>query len=399
MAFKKTLAISALVTIACLVVRAAPAAAGKVRVRSSAELKQVLLQAQPGLTVLVAPGIYRGGLHIDGLKGKAGSPIIIRAEDETRRPVFEGGPACLHLSNTAHLEINGLEFRKARANGINIDDGGSYVTPSHHIVLSNLYVHDIGPRGNCDGIKLSGVDHFRIYNCRIERWGSAGQGIDMVGCHYGVIERCSLQFEDTKGAGIQAKGGSGEIRIRCCRFEHAGSRAVNLGGSTGLQFFRPPLSGRKQHAEARSLTVEGCTFLGSLAAIAFVGVDGATVAFNTIYRPKRWVLRILQETRAPGFVPSRRGIFRNNLVVFRSDEVKTTVNIGPGTSPETFTFSHNWWYCIDRPNRSAPSLPTAERGGVVGVDPKLRNPEKGDFTPVGKDSARGVGAHGFRLKK
>jgi hypothetical protein len=104
-------------------------------------------------------------------------------------------------------------------------------------------------------------------------------------------------FEDDKGFGIQVKGGSSNIRIVRCRLEHAGSRAIQLGGSTGLQFFRPPLKAGQEHAEARNLTVEGCTIIGSTGAIAFVGVDGAIVRFNKIYRPKRWAIRILQETR------------------------------------------------------------------------------------------------------
>ena len=37
--------------------------------------------------------------------------------------------------------------------------------------------------------------------------------------------------------------------------------------------------------------------------VAFVGVDGATVRHNTIYRPRRWGLRILQENRAAGLRP------------------------------------------------------------------------------------------------
>ena len=55
-----------------------------------------------------------------------------------------------------------------------------------------------------------------------------------------------------------------------------------------------------------------------MSAIAFVGCDGALVQHNTIYRPTRWPLRILQENTDPRFVPSRKGVFRNNLVAFRA---------------------------------------------------------------------------------
>mgnify|MGYP006193671343 CR=1 FL=1 len=39
--------------------------------------------------------------------------------------------------------------------------------------------------------------------------------------------------------------------------------------------------------------------------VAFVGVDGATFRHNTIYRPTKWVLRILQESQEPRFVRTR----------------------------------------------------------------------------------------------
>ncbi|MGQ9463591.1 MAG: hypothetical protein ACUVTP_04350 [Candidatus Fervidibacter sp.] len=199
--------------------------------------------------------------------------------------------------------------------------------------------------------------------------------------------------------GIQAKGGSSSIRIVRCRLEHAGARAIQLGGSTGLQFFRPPLQPGQQRAEARVLTVEGCTIIGSTAAIAFTGVDGALVRFNTIYRPKKWAFRILQETTAEGFVPCRNGTVIDNLIVFKSDEwAEGGINIGPNTAPQTFTFAGNLWFCIDKPERSKPNLPVFEKGGVYEVDPKLRNPELGDLTVTPDSPASKVGAHALGQK-
>jgi hypothetical protein len=101
--------------------------------------------------------------------------------------------------------------------------------------------------------------------------------------------------------------------------------------------------------------------------VGFVGVDGAVVRFNTFERPGRWVLRILQETREPGFVPCRNGEFTDNTIAFESSSWGTGgVNIGGGTAPDTFKFARNWWYCIDNPARSRPTLPTPETGGVYG---------------------------------
>lgn len=366
----------------------------QVRVDDREALLQALNGAVPGLRILVEPGEYRGGLQVAGIRGREGAPVVVEAADRRRPPVFRGGGTCIQLSDVEHVELRGLVLVGASGNGLNIDDGGSYDTPSRHVVLRDLKVSDIGPRGNRDGIKLSGLDHFRVESCEVERWGSAGQGIDMVGCHHGIIAECVLRFEDDKGSGIQAKGGSRDIRVQRCRFEHAGSRAVNIGGSTGLKYFRPPLASREPHWEAKEITVEGCTFIGSMAPVAFVGVDGATARFNTIYRPRRWVVRILQETRAEGFVPCRSGSFVDNIVVFRSGELSTAVNVGPATDPSSFTFERNWWFCVDRPERSRPQLPVAEKSGVVGEDPRLREPEQGDLSlEKGSPAAeRGAGA-------
>lgn len=210
-------------------------------VGSSDQLRSSILGAKSGTKILLKPGEYEGGLFFQNVKGEPNNPIVISALDPTNPPVIKGGGECLHFSEVAYLEIHNLVLTGARYNGLNIDDGGSFDTPSHHIVLRNLQVRDIGPTGNCDGIKLSGVTNFRVENCIVERWGDGGQGIDMVGCHNGIISNCTLRFEDDKGFGIQAKGGSSNIRIVRCRLEHAGARAIQLGGSTGLQFFRPPL--------------------------------------------------------------------------------------------------------------------------------------------------------------
>ncbi|MFA0761216.1 MAG: hypothetical protein HZLCBSQH_001321 [Candidatus Fervidibacterota bacterium] len=367
------------------------------RVADDISLRQALRMATAGTTILVASGEYRGGIYLSNLQGTPDKPIRIAAADPQNPPIIRGGTEGLHLTDAAYLELSDLVLVGASGNGLNIDDGGSFDTPSHHITLRNLRVRDIGPKGNCDGIKLSGVVHFRVDGCVIERWGDGGQGIDMVGCHEGVIENCTLKFDDDKGYGIQAKGGSSRIRIVRCRLEHAGARAIQLGGSTGLQFFRPPLRSGETHSEAHDLTVEGCIIVGGTAAIAFTGLDGATVRFNTIYRPKRWAFRILQETKAEGFVSCRNGVVTDNLIVFRSDEwAEGGINIGPDTAPQTFTFARNWWFCADKPTQSRPRLPVPEKDGVYGIDPKLRDPEKGDLTVAPDSPAQNVGAHAFR---
>jgi len=361
----------------------------EVTVASKQELREALEQVKPGSRILLAPGDYEGEINFRDLNGMPSKPIVIAAANPERMPVINGGGSGIHLVNVSYVELHNLMLSGARGNGLNIDDGGTFETPTHHILLRGLVVRDVGPEGNRDGIKLSGVDDFRVEGCTIERWGSGGSGIDMVGCHRGVIEGCTFRHGDNVGSNaVQTKGGSCNVIVRRCRFEHAGSRAINIGGSTGIRFFRP----KPQGYEAKDITVEGCTFIGSMAPVAFVGVDGAVVRFNTIYCPTKWIVRILQETRKPEFVSCRNGKFTDNIIAFRSDEVVDTVNIGPDTSPETFTFARNFWYCLDDPGKSNPDLPAPESDGIYSEDPMFHDAEKGNLKLKPDSPAKNAGA-------
>ena len=362
--------------------------AAEVTVRDRAGLEAALAAARPGTRIRLAPGDYAGGLSFHDLAGTEAKPIVVAAADPAHPPRFVGGTNGLQASDVAWLTLEDLVFSGATGNGINIDDAGTFDTPSHHVTLRRVTVSDVAAPGNHDGIKLSGLEDFRLEDCRVDGWG--GQGVDMVGCRRGVIERCRFVQRGARGtAGVQAKGGSVGIVVRDCTFNAAIDRGVNLGGSTGLAFFRPKPLGY----EAKDLVVEGCVFDGCQAAVAFVGVDGAVVRFNTIHRPGRWAMRILQETQDPSFVPSRGGVFEDNVVVFRSDGWgEGGVNVGPKTAPETFRFARNLWYCEDRPDRSRPTLPTKETDGVVGKDPQFEDAEAGNFTPKRGSPAAGKGS-------
>ncbi len=360
-----------------------------VHVQNVTELRKALAGAKAGSTILLEPGEYTGGIFASELHGSAKNPIVIGAANPAKRPRIVGGSG-MQLSDVSHIEIRDLVLSGASGNGLNIDDGGTYDTPSHHVTLRNLSVSDL-PKGNNDGIKLSGVEDFLVENCLVESWG--GSAIDMVGCHRGRI--IGATFRKGGDSGVQCKGGTSEVTIRRSRFENYGQRGVNIGGSTGLEFFRPPVSKMPKNAayEARKIVVEGCTFVGGAAPVAFVGVDGAVVRFNTIVWPERWAMRILQES-TDGFLPSRNGVFSDNLVVLRSDAM--AVNIGAGTEPSSFSFARNFWFRSDNPSRSVPQLPTVEVKSTHALDPQFIDPSVGNFRVRSGSPATRVGAHAFQ---
>jgi hypothetical protein len=377
------------VALAITAVFLTPVSAQQITVRDSNALNAAIRKLKPGDELLLAPGTYRPGIWIEKLTGTAAKPIVIRGSDPEKPPLFEGGAQAFHFSECAYVTLRNITVRGCRTNGINIDDGGSFDTPAHHITLENLTIEDIGPTGNRDGLKLSGLDDFVIRNVHIAGWG--GSGIDMVGCHDGLIEDC--RFEGKKGFSqdhaVQLKGGTRNVTVRTSFFLNAGSRAINLGGSTGLPYFRP------QNAifEAEDILIAGNRFVGSLAPIAYVNAHNGRVTQNTIYLPAKWALRILQETTVARFKPCQKCIFEKNLVVF-DRQLSVFVNIGPNTAPKTFTFAGNAWYQKD--GRRTPRLPAPEKNGIHQVDPVLKDAGTDKMRVTSKDPRlKGIGADAY----
>ena len=183
-----------------------------------AEIRQLARSAKPGAIIAIAPGEYQGGLWLQDLHGSEGKPIIIRGSDPKNPPKFTGGSG-VHLSKVSHLVLKDIEIARVSANGLNVDDGGNVTAPSHRVRLENITVTDM-PKGNNDGIKLSGLKDFQVVNCRVERWG--GSAVDMVGCHNGLIEGCL--FRSGGDTGVQAKGGTSRVVIKRNRFVDPGQR-------------------------------------------------------------------------------------------------------------------------------------------------------------------------------
>ncbi len=336
-------------------------------VRDDAQLQAALATLRPGSVVRLAPGIYQPGRFVENAHGTAGQPIVIEGLDPRQPPLFEGGSQAWHFSRASHLILRWLHCRGQRNNGLNLDDGGHFETPGHHLLLENLLVEDTGPQGNFDAIKCSGLDDFKISRCRISGWG--GQAIDFVGCHRAEIARCSITGKPgfSQHTGPQFKGGSADVWLHHCRLENAGGRPIQAGGSTGTAFFRPS----DASFEAASIRIEDNTILGGECAVAFTGVREASFTGNTIIGPGKWILRILQESRDARFARCGKVEFARNTIVFDRAKIREAANIGPDTDPQTFRFTANRWFARDDPARSLLPLPTPEKDGTYGVDPKL----------------------------
>ena len=208
------------------------AAAKEIHVEDNRGMRAALEQMVAGDVLSIAAGEYRGGWRSAHLRGEKDAQVTIRAADSENPPRFKGGgSSAFHFSSCRHLVLRNLVCDGFSGNGINIDDGSDLSSPSEHILLDGLRIENTGPKGNRDALKLSGVYQFVVKNCHFAGWG--GSGIDMVGCHRGVI--VGNHFEGREGFSqsnaVQMKGGSSQLQVRDCFFEHVGQRAINLGGS------------------------------------------------------------------------------------------------------------------------------------------------------------------------
>jgi len=340
-------------------------------------LAEAIALAVPGDTIRFQKGIYSGGQIIKDLKGTEKGWITLYAS-VSDSVIIRGGSTSWQLADPAYLQIEGFIFEEQTANGMNIDDGGDYSTPAHHLLIKNCTFRNIKATGNNDLLKLSGLDHFEISGCQFRNGSPGGSGIDMVGCHQGTIESC--EFKNLGSNSIQAKGGSQHIRIIRNKFVNGGQRSVNLGGSTGLPFFRPI----DATFEAANLEVYSNIFVGSDSPVAFVGCVNSMVVNNTIYKPGRWVVRILQENSNPRFSQCGENTFSNNLIYY--ENLRTETNVGANTRPETFRFANNFWFDFAASQPRLPLIPVKDSTISFGLNPGFVDAENGNFR-LKRDSA------------
>ncbi len=339
-----------------------------------ATLEDAQSDMDPGDTIFILDGTYSNDPQFLTIEGTASDPIVIQSLNK-HGAIFQGGSEAIHLTNCSYVQIIGLVIEQQTGNGMNIDDGGDYNTPAHHITIKDCLFRDMNAAGNNDLLKLSGLDDFIIEGCEFLNGGGGGSGIDMVGCHQGIIQ--DNIFDDAGTSGIQAKGGTQFILMRRNIFKDIDQRAINLGGSTGLQFFRPPLPDPIVNAfEAADLQVFSNIFIRSWSPIAYVGCVRVKVYNNTIYDPENWVIRILQETTVNGFLTCADNEFRNNIVYLTQD--LTEVNIGPNTNAGSFIFTNNLWFNLAQSTWPL-VLPVVDSNQLIG-DPLFTNSTLEDFT-------------------
>lgn len=359
----------------------------------------------PGTAIYVHAGTYPGGTYLTALRGTAAQPIWIVGAPGEARPVLQGGGQGLYLTRPRYVILQNLEIRDTADNGINVDDGEEFANAdaARYVLFRDLDVHDTGkrPSGVANCLKMAGLNDFFVLSSSFARCGngpgSGAVGVDGVGVHNGRLS--FNKFLSNGFGGIQFKGGSRDIEIRSNLFHNTGWRGVNMGGSTGEAFFRPPLTASSLSYEAARIQVVANIFNGSETAAAFAGCVDCVFSHNTVINPSKWALRILQETLTVGrytFAPAGNGIVAGNIFYFRRAELNAgeDINVGANTDPGSFSLVRNLWYAHDDPAQSNPRLPLlrgVRTADVVRTDPNFVDARTGDFHLKAGSVARAAG--------
>ena len=377
------------VALAGVVVAAAGGGAGPVEVSSTGALKRALRRAKPGQRILLAGGMYKGGLWVGKVRGKAGAMIEVAAKDPANPPVFRGGTMGFEMADCSYVRLRGLVAEQAEMNNLQF-------WRSHHIVIQDCISRNVKGRGNCDGIKLTAVTDFLIYNCTVTKWGGEGSGIDMVGCGRGLIARSRFSYPGLKGQtanAVQPKCGAFNIGVYRCRFDDASLRAVQFGGGIGAgRINRYDYTGKLKQTGYSGIdqVAMGNVIVSGGAAVTYASAARCAFEYNTVVNPTRYVMRILFEG---GAEPTADSTFARNLIVY--GKLISVANVGPRTKPKSFTFADNYWFKRLEPGKSIPKLPAAEKSPAGGKDPKLDKAHK----PAADGPAAKYGAHAPGMQK
>ena len=166
---------------------------------------EALEKVNPGDTLLLADGVYTGGLKLTR-SGTKELPITIKAAGDGA--VIDGGENCLELMGVSWVNIEGIRFQNSDGSGLRLramnatkdtlTEGES--STAEHIIIKNC----VFANNTWLGIITSHINHLRIENC--EAFGSTrSHGIYVANSGDDITLRNNI-VHDNIGNGIHING-------------------------------------------------------------------------------------------------------------------------------------------------------------------------------------------------
>jgi hypothetical protein len=351
-----------------------------------ATIAGALRKAQPGDAIHVGPGSYDcSDAWVDGTTGAAQGtldhPIWVVGDSS---PVIDCGDAStgsttgLQLHGVKYVVIDGIEFRNAGTHILHVDG------QSLGVLFKRVWVHGAGMA--C--LKASQSEGVSVEDSLFSDAGlssvasqseASGQIIDYVGVHNSHVARSVIRGAMGNGQGsagnvaMQFKGGSQNILIAQNDIFDANT-AINLGGSTGPQFFDPP----DADYEGKSIFAYANVISGAVSvAFAAIGCHQCGIYNNTVYAPidKQAIRALPGATAAGGTSHTIDFDVKNNLLYFFGATPQDLFNATPGDQVG-ITQAANLFYA---PGKAIASLwsdvaVTGTTGVILDQDPLLVAP-------------------------
>jgi hypothetical protein len=350
-----------------------------------ASIAGALKAAKPGDRITVAAGKYDcSNTYVDGSTGAAQGtmdhPIWIRGDAgavvDCGDPVNGTGTA-LMLVGVHYIVVEGIEFTNAGGHILHVY--GS----SNGVLFKNVHAH----RAGLACLKASQSDGVSVEDSELSDAGLAGdpskatsgQIIDYVGVHNSLVARSKIHGAVGNGMGspaniaVQFKGGSHDI-ILAQNEIYAANTAVNLGGSTGAQFFDP----QDADYEGQNVVAYANVVTGPMdVAFSAIGCHQCAVYNNTVVAPiGSQALRMLPGATPQGGTSHTIGFtVENNLFSFVGNGPQDLFNATPDDQAGVVQQA-NLFFASGKPASSIYSdVPVVGApGNILDMDPVLVSP-------------------------
>jgi hypothetical protein len=276
-------------------------------------LTGILEKANPGDTILLADGTYKGDAWMKR-SGTPEAPITLKAE--STGAVFDGGKTCLQVEGANWVVVDGIRFQNAEVAGMKVRMGD--LANAEHITIRNCTFAN----NKSWGIITSHINFFTIDNCesfgtQIEHGiyfansgddaiirnnrvhNNAGNGIHMNGDPEmggdGIVSRALVEANFVWGNGL--KGGSG---VNCTHVQDSLYRnnllwANHAGGFT---FYYD--TGGEAHASKRNQVYNNTVYFspdeGKFGLVLRKTSTGCTVENNVFFGGARGAMYVTPDS-------------------------------------------------------------------------------------------------------
>jgi len=293
-----------------------------------------------GDTVYLHSGEYRGYSFAQGLRGDSTAWIVFMPYHD-EQPVIRGN---WQLSSIAYVRFERLRFQGDATSTtgpfLNIDNGGSCTTQSHHLVISECFFGD-NLQGNT--LKFGGVDDFEVVGCTFRNQGDGNAGLALNVCHRGWVH--DNVFENVQGRAVQFKLGTTSVRFERNLVVGCGAidAALRIGEAGGVNFHCPG-----DNWTARDIKVYSNIVIGGRAAFTIGQAQQCRIVHNTFVNPQQFVFRILGEQ--PQFRCDSNSIINNIFYLTATRYFNGSTGSGTNIDYGSHVLDHNLFFFTLDPN-------------------------------------------------